>query len=108
MFEVFTDELYALLDVDEFVKSEIESKAIVIIDEIDKLASNKDRAMARNESLKEGVQKELLSLLEGCSVSTKHGPISTSHILFVASGAFHQSHISDLLPELQGNFSVYV
>ena len=95
-------------DVIAKAKVKTEQEGIVFIDEIDKLASNKDRAMARNESLKEGVQKELLSLLEGCSVSTKHGPISTSHILFVASGAFHQSHISDLLPELQGNFSVYV
>lgn len=85
-------------------KVKTEQEGIVFVDEIDKLASNSDRGagMARTDSLKEGVQKELLSLLEGCSVSTKHGPVSTNHILFIASGAFHQAHVSDLLPELQG------
>lgn len=84
-------------------KVKTEQEGIVFVDEIDKLAaSDRGSGMARNESLKEGVQKELLSILEGCTVSTKHGPISTNHILFIASGAFHQSHISDLLPELQG------
>lgn len=87
-------------------KERTEQEGIVFVDEIDKLASNSDRGagMARSDSLKEGVQKELLSLLEGCSVSTKHGPVSTNHILFIASGAFHQSAVSDLLPELQGNY----
>jgi ATP-dependent HslUV protease ATP-binding subunit HslU len=56
--------------------------------------------------LREGVQKELLSLLEGCSVNTKYGAISTKHILFIASGAFHQSSVTDLFPELQGQLQL--
>ena len=62
----------------------------------------------RSHSLKEGVQKELLTLLEGTSVMTKYGAVSTSHILFIASGAFHTSAVSDLLPELQGRLPVRV
>lgn len=106
---------YTDLNIDETniineAKKKTEQEGIIFIDEIDKLASGNDDGggYARGHSLKEGVQKELLTLLEGTSVMTKYGPISTSHILFIASGAFHTSAISDLLPELQGRLPVRV
>ena len=83
-------------------KEAAEQEGIIFIDEIDKLAGySESSSRGAFERKGEGVQKEFLSLLEGSSVYTKHGPIRTDHMLFVCSGAFHKSSPSDLLPELQ-------
>jgi ATP-dependent HslUV protease ATP-binding subunit HslU len=98
-----------LLD-DETVKREAlrttEEDGIVFLDEIDKIASRSERAGA--DVSREGVQRDLLPLIEGTTVATKHGPIKTDHILFIASGAFHVAKPSDLLPELQGRLPIRV
>jgi len=98
-----------LLD-DETVKREAlrvtEDDGIVFLDEIDKIASRSERAGA--DVSREGVQRDLLPLIEGTTVATKYGPIKTDHILFIASGAFHVAKPSDLLPELQGRLPIRV
>jgi ATP-dependent HslUV protease ATP-binding subunit HslU len=83
-----------------------ENEGIVFLDEIDKVASRSDRAGA--DVSREGVQRDLLPLIEGTTVSTKYGPVKTDHILFIASGAFHVAKPSDLLPELQGRLPIRV
>ena len=83
-----------------------EQNGIVFIDEIDKVASRSEAAGA--DVSRQGVQRDLLPLVEGTTVSTKYGPIRTDHILFIASGAFHLSKPSDLIPELQGRFPIRV
>jgi ATP-dependent HslUV protease ATP-binding subunit HslU len=83
-----------------------ENSGIVFIDEIDKVASRGERAGA--DISREGVQRDLLPLIEGTTVSTKYGPVKTDHILFIASGAFHVAKPSDLLPELQGRLPIRV
>ncbi|EIF42013.1 ATP-dependent protease ATP-binding subunit HslU [gamma proteobacterium BDW918] len=83
-----------------------EQNGIVFIDEIDKVAKRQETGGA--DVSREGVQRDLLPLIEGCTVSTKHGVIRTDHILFVASGAFHLSKPSDLIPELQGRLPIRV
>jgi ATP-dependent HslUV protease ATP-binding subunit HslU len=103
------EEADKLLDQD-LVKREalqaVEQEGIVFIDEIDKISGREDRHGA--DVSREGVQRDLLPLIEGTSVTTKHGAIRTEHILFIASGAFHQSKPSDLLPELQGRLPIRV
>jgi len=84
----------------------VEQNGIVFIDEIDKVASRSNAGGA--DVSREGVQRDLLPLVEGCTVNTKHGPIKTDHILFIASGAFHLSKPSDLIPELQGRLPIRV
>ena len=84
----------------------VQENGIVFIDEIDKVCARQD---ARGgEVSREGVQRDLLPLIEGTTVSTKHGPVKTDHILFIASGAFHIAKPSDLLPELQGRLPIRV
>ena len=83
-----------------------ENAGIVFLDEIDKVASRQDRAGA--DVSREGVQRDLLPLIEGTTVTTKHGPVKTDHVLFIASGAFHVAKPSDLLPELQGRLPIRV
>jgi ATP-dependent HslUV protease ATP-binding subunit HslU len=83
-----------------------ENQGIVFIDEIDKVASRAERVGA--DVSREGVQRDLLPLIEGTTVSTKYGPVKTDHILFIASGAFHVAKPSDLLPELQGRLPIRV
>jgi ATP-dependent HslUV protease ATP-binding subunit HslU len=83
-----------------------EQNGIVFIDEIDKVARRQDTMGA--DVSREGVQRDLLPLVEGCTVTTKYGPIKTDHVLFIASGAFHVSKPSDLIPELQGRFPIRV
>ena len=85
---------------------QVEQNGIVFIDEIDKVASRSNTGGA--EVSREGVQRDLLPLVEGSTVNTKHGPIKTDHILFIASGAFHLSKPSDLIPELQGRLPIRV
>ena len=84
----------------------VENNGIVFLDEIDKVTARADRQGA--DVSREGVQRDLLPLIEGTTVSTKHGPVKTDHILFIASGAFHVAKPSDLLPELQGRLPIRV
>jgi ATP-dependent HslUV protease ATP-binding subunit HslU len=98
-----------LLDQEALTKEALlltENEGIVFLDEIDKVASRQDRAGA--DVSREGVQRDLLPLIEGTTVSTKYGPVKTDHILFIASGAFHVAKPSDLLPELQGRLPIRV
>jgi ATP-dependent HslUV protease ATP-binding subunit HslU len=85
----------------------VEQNGIVFIDEIDKICGRGERAGGPDVS-REGVQRDLLPLIEGTTVATKHGAVKTDHILFIASGAFHQTKPSDLLPELQGRLPIRV
>ena len=81
----------------------VEQNGIVFIDEIDKICKREGTGTA--DVSREGVQRDLLPLVEGSTVSTKHGMVKTDHILFIASGAFQMSKPSDLIPELQGTFA---
>jgi ATP-dependent HslUV protease ATP-binding subunit HslU len=85
-----------------------ENNGIVFLDEIDKICSSSDGTRSGADVSREGVQRDLLPLIEGTTVSTKYGPVKTDHILFIASGAFHVSKPSDLLPELQGRLPIRV
>jgi len=103
------EEADRMLDEDSIVREAIgavEQDGIVFLDEIDKVAARKERGGA--EVSREGVQRDLLPLIEGTSVSTKRGVVKTDHILFIASGAFHIAKPSDLLPELQGRLPIRV
>ncbi|MEL6980779.1 MAG: AAA family ATPase, partial [Pseudomonadota bacterium] len=103
------DESDKLLDDDKVTQEalrEVENNGIVFLDEIDKITVRSDR-MGGDVS-REGVQRDLLPLVEGTTVATKHGQVKTDHILFIASGAFHVSKPSDLLPELQGRLPIRV
>ena len=98
-----------LLDNEQLVQESIkavEQNGIVFLDEIDKIAGREGRMGA--DVSREGVQRDLLPLIEGTTVNTKHGPVKTDHVLFIASGAFHISKPSDLLPELQGRLPIRV
>jgi ATP-dependent HslUV protease ATP-binding subunit HslU len=106
---LITAEAEKLLDQDAIVQAaiaEVESNGIVFLDEIDKICARENRGGA--DVSREGVQRDLLPLIEGTTVATKHGAVKTDHILFVASGAFHISKPSDLLPELQGRLPIRV
>jgi ATP-dependent HslUV protease ATP-binding subunit HslU len=85
----------------------VEQNGIVFLDEIDKITARSERIGGADVS-REGVQRDLLPLIEGTSVTTKHGAVRTEHILFIASGAFHNSKPSDMLPELQGRLPIRV
>jgi ATP-dependent HslUV protease ATP-binding subunit HslU len=106
---LINEESDKLLDNDQLVLESIgavEQNGIVFLDEIDKIAGREGRIGA--DVSREGVQRDLLPLIEGTTVSTKHGAVKTDHILFIASGAFHLSKPSDLLPELQGRLPIRV
>ncbi len=106
---LLAEEAEKLLDQDKVIAEaidQVENNGIVFLDEVDKIASRSDRGGA--DVSREGVQRDLLPLIEGTTVSTKHGPVKTDHILFIASGAFHVSKPSDLLPELQGRLPIRV
>ena len=97
-----------LIDQDEITREavfEVENNGIVFLDEIDKICAREGRS---GDVSREGVQRDLLPLIEGTTVTTKHGMVKTDHILFIASGAFHVSKPSDLLPELQGRLPIRV
>ena len=103
------EEADKLLDDEAVIRaalSAVEDNGIVFLDEIDKVCARSDTRSA--EVSREGVQRDLLPLIEGTTVSTKHGPVNTDHILFIASGAFHVAKPSDLLPELQGRLPIRV
>ena len=103
------EEAQKLIDMDDVVReaiAKVEQTGIVFLDEIDKIAG-RERTMGPDVS-REGVQRDLLPIVEGCTVTTKHGPVLTDHILFIAAGAFHVAKPSDLIPELQGRFPIRV
>ena len=103
------EETEKLLDNDKITKKaleDVEQNGIVFIDEIDKITSRHDKA--GGDVSREGVQRDLLPLIEGTTVNTKHGTVKTDYILFIASGAFHLSKPSDMLPELQGRLPIRV
>jgi ATP-dependent HslUV protease ATP-binding subunit HslU len=106
---LINEESDRLLDQDQLVQESlraVENNGIVFLDEIDKICAREGRIGA--DVSREGVQRDLLPLIEGTTVSTKHGSVKTDHILFIASGAFHISKPSDLLPELQGRLPIRV
>ncbi len=103
------EEADKLIDQDRVVREAIEAaeqQGIVFVDEIDKITAREGRMGA--DVSREGVQRDLLPLIEGTTVATRHGPVRTDHILFIASGAFHLAKPSDLLPELQGRLPIRV
>jgi ATP-dependent HslUV protease ATP-binding subunit HslU len=107
---LIAEESDRLIDEDAIAREAIhlaENEGIVFIDEIDKIARGADKAVGADVS-REGVQRDLLPLIEGATVATKYGPMKTDHVLFIASGAFHVSKPSDLLPELQGRLPIRV
>ncbi|QED23169.1 ATP-dependent protease ATPase subunit HslU [Candidatus Deianiraea vastatrix] len=107
--KILTEEkLDEMIDSKDFAKmavKDVQNNGVVFIDEIDKLISS-DAASSRGEVSREGVQRDLLPIVEGTTVSTKHGYVDTRHILFIGCGAFYSNKPSDLLPELQGRFPV--
>ena len=106
---LIAEESDKLLDTDSLAREAVhlaETEGIVFIDEIDKVAARQDRG--GSDVSREGVQRDLLPLIEGTTVATRYGPVKSDHVLFVASGAFHVSKPSDLLPELQGRLPIRV
>ena len=106
---LLNEEADKLIEQDKIIKSAknvTENNGIVFLDEIDKISARTDRV--GGDVSREGVQRDLLPLIEGTTVSTKYGPVKTDHILFIASGAFQLAKPSDLLPELQGRLPIRV
>ncbi len=106
---IFQQECDRLIDrekVTEMAIRRTENSGIVFVDEIDKIAG--PQSLHGPDVSRQGVQRDLLPIVEGCTVSTRHGPVRTDHILFIAAGAFHGSKPSDLMPELQGRFPIRV
>jgi len=107
---IFQEEVQRLVDMDKVVAEAVEraqNSGIIFIDEIDKVAGT-ERPGAGPDVSREGVQRDILPVVEGCSVPTKFGMVKTDHILFIAAGAFHGCKPSDLIPELQGRFPIRV
>ncbi len=105
------DEADHLLDTEQVTKDAVfhaEQNGIVFLDEIDKVCARSTEGFRGGDVSREGVQRDLLPLIEGTTVTTKYGPVKTDHILFIASGAFHLAKPSDLLPELQGRLPIRV
>ncbi len=106
------EEVQKLIDMDSVIKeaiNKVEQSGIVFIDEIDKIAAPSSGAGGKGPDVsREGVQRDLLPIVEGSNVATKHGMVKTDHVLFIASGAFHVAKPSDLIPELQGRFPIRV
>ncbi|HMO28345.1 ATP-dependent protease ATPase subunit HslU [Enterovirga sp.] len=108
---LIAEESDKLLDQDAIVQEairQVEENGIVFLDEIDKICARSEGGRAGADVSREGVQRDLLPLIEGTTVATKHGQVKTDHILFIASGAFHVAKPSDLLPELQGRLPIRV
>ena len=103
------DETDKRIDMDEVIREAVEKAeqdGIIFIDEIDKIAGKEQ--MGGPDVSREGVQRDILPIVEGCSVNTKYGPVKTDFMLFIAAGAFHVSKVTDLIPELQGRFPIRV
>ncbi len=108
---LIAEESDKLIDTDVIVADAIdavENNGIVFLDEIDKICSRTEAGRIGGDVSREGVQRDLLPLIEGTTISTKYGPVKTDHVLFIASGAFHVAKPSDLLPELQGRLPIRV
>ena len=108
---LIAEESDKLIDQDQITQEAmraVENNGIVFLDEVDKICSRGDGTRGGVDVSREGVQRDLLPLIEGTTVSTKYGPVKTDHILFIASGAFHIAKPSDLLPELQGRLPIRV
>jgi ATP-dependent HslUV protease ATP-binding subunit HslU len=106
---LIAEEADKMIDQEEITRAAVESveqNGIVFVDEIDKVCVRADTR--GGDVSREGVQRDLLPLIEGTTVATKHGPVKTDHVLFIASGAFHLAKPSDLLPELQGRLPIRV
>lgn len=104
-------ELEKLIDPDELrskAMKMVEQNGIIFIDEIDKIAGREGGGKGGPDVSREGVQRDILPIVEGCTVVTKHGPVKTNHVLFIAAGAFSMTKPSDLIPELQGRFPLRV
>ena len=104
------EEAQKLIDMDEVTQEAVfraEQSGIIFIDEIDKIASKNSGGSSADVS-REGVQRDILPIVEGSTVTTKYGFVKTDHVLFIAAGAFHMSKPSDLIPELQGRFPIRV
>ncbi|MCL1914216.1 MAG: ATP-dependent protease ATPase subunit HslU [Eubacteriaceae bacterium] len=105
-----SEEAQKLLDMDSITEEGLrlaEQEGIIFLDEIDKIASGSSKGVGPDVS-REGVQRDILPVVEGCTVNTKYGPIKTDYILFIGAGAFHSSKVTDLIPELQGRFPIKV
>ena len=100
------DKLVDMDRVSELARQRVEEMGIIFIDEIDKIASRGEKVGI--DVSREGVQRDILPIVEGSKVNTRHGIVDTRHILFIAAGAFHMSKPSDLIPELQGRFPLRV
>jgi ATP-dependent HslUV protease ATP-binding subunit HslU len=108
---LIAEESDKLIDSDQITQEAIrsvENNGIVFLDEIDKICARSESGRVGADVSREGVQRDLLPLIEGTTVSTKYGPVKTDHVLFIASGAFHTAKPSDLLPELQGRLPIRV
>ena len=106
---VFNEELSKLVNMDDVVAEALErvqESGIIFIDELDKIVGDSSRTGP--DVSREGVQRDILPIVEGCGVSTKYGMVRTDHVLFIAAGAFHAAKPSDLIPELQGRFPIRV
>ncbi|MFZ7119789.1 MAG: ATP-dependent protease ATPase subunit HslU [Eubacteriaceae bacterium] len=106
---IIQQEAQNLIDMDSVISEgvkEAEENGIIFLDEIDKIAGHGNKSGP--DVSREGVQRDILPIVEGCTVNTKHGPVNTDHILFIGAGAFHVSKVSDLIPELQGRFPINV
>jgi len=105
------DEAAKLIDQDRVTRDALkraESDGIIFLDEIDKIANREGKGAGGPDVSREGVQRDLLPIVEGSTVTTKYGPLKTDHVLFIAAGAFHVSKPADLIPELQGRFPIRV
>jgi ATP-dependent HslUV protease ATP-binding subunit HslU len=105
------EESQKLIDMDRVIQEaidKVQNSGIVFIDEIDKISGTNGKSFSGADVSREGVQRDLLPIVEGSTVITKYGPVKTDHILFIASGAFHISKPSDLIPEMQGRFPIRV
>jgi ATP-dependent HslUV protease ATP-binding subunit HslU len=108
---LLTEELEKLIDLEDVTSDaleRVEKLGIVFLDEIDKIASERGGKGQGPDVSREGVQRDLLPIVEGSNVQTKHGLVKTDHVLFIAAGAFHVAKPSDLIPELQGRFPIRV
>jgi len=106
---LFEEEVERRIDMEKVTTEALQraqSAGIIFLDEIDKVAGRRDTTGV--DVSREGVQRDLLPVVEGCTVQTKYGPVATDHVLFIAAGAFHMSKPSDLVPELQGRFPIRV
>jgi ATP-dependent HslUV protease ATP-binding subunit HslU len=108
IYQMELDRLLEKVDLKKEAINAVQESGIVFIDEIDKICTNRDTSQWKSDASAEGVQRDLLPLVEGTAINTKHGNVNTDYILFIASGAFHSVKPSDMLPELQGRLPIRV